>query len=47
MIEESKHCSNMMKKDFNKEHGKTKKDDDDLEKYTKCVISDNFWLWWC
>ena len=33
----------MMKKDFNKELVKTKKDDEDLKKSTKCSISDSLY----
>ena len=43
MIEESKCCSNVMKRDFNKELVKTKKDDEDFEISTKCWVSDNLY----
>ena len=36
MIKESKYCSDVMKKDFNKEIVITKKGDEDFEKTTKC-----------
>ena len=41
MIEESKYCSNMMKKYFNKELVITKGDNEDFEDSTKCWICDN------
>ena len=43
MIEQSKYCSDVIKKYFNKELVKTKKDDEDFEKSTKCWISDNLY----
>ena len=36
MIEESKHCSDLMKKYFNKDSAMTKADNEDFEKSTKC-----------
>ena len=36
MIEESKYCSEVMKKHFNKELLKTKKDNKDFKNSTKC-----------
>ena len=36
MIEESKHCSDVMKKHFHKELVMTKKDNEDFENSTKC-----------
>ena len=36
MIEESKYCSDVMKKHFNKELVMTKKDNEDFENSTKC-----------
>ena len=41
MIEESKYCTNIMKKHFNKELVMTKKDDENFENSTKCWICDN------
>ena len=41
MIEESKYCSDVMKKLFNKELVMTKKDNEDFENSTKCQIFDN------
>ena len=41
MIEESKYCSDVMKKHFNKELVMTKKDNEDFENSIKCWISDN------
>ena len=41
MIEESKYCSDVMKKHFNKELVMTKKDNEDFENSTKCWICDN------
>ena len=41
MIEESKYCSNVMKKHFHKELLMTKKDNEDLESSTKFWICDN------
>ena len=41
MIEESKYCSDVMKKLFNKELLMTKKDNKDFENSTKCWIYDN------
>ena len=38
MIEESKYCSDVMKKHFNKELVMTKKDNEDFESCTKCWI---------
>ena len=41
MIEESKHCSEVMKKHFNKELVMTKEDSEDFENSTKCSICHN------
>ena len=41
MIEESKCCSNVMKKHFSKELVMTKEDSEDFENSTKCWICDN------
>ena len=41
MIEESKYCSNVMKKHFNKELIKSKEVDADFENSTICWIYDN------
>ena len=40
-IEESKCCSDVMKKHFNKELVMAKEDDEDFENSTKCWICDN------
>ena len=44
MIKESKYCSDVMKKHFNKELVMTKKDNEDFENSTKCWISDNDYI---
>ena len=44
MIEESKYCSDMMKKYFNKEIVMTKKGNEDLENSTKCWICHNDYI---
>ena len=46
MIKESKYCSDVMKKHFNKELVMTKKDDEDFERSTstKCWICDNVYV---
>ena len=44
MIEESKYCSKVMKKHFNKELVMTKKDYKDFKNSTKCWICDNSYL---
>ena len=41
MIEESKYCTNMMKKHFNKKLVMIKDDDEDFENFAKCCICDN------
>ena len=41
MIEESKYCSDMMKRHFNKEFAMSKKDIEDFENSTKFWICDN------
>ena len=41
MIEESKYCSDVMKKHFNKELEMTKEDNEDFKNSTKCWICDN------
>ena len=41
MIEESKYCSEVMKKYFNKELVITKEDNEDFKNTTKCWICDN------
>ena len=41
MTEESKNCSDMMKKHFNKEFVMTKEGNEDFENSTKCLICDN------
>ena len=44
MIEESKYCSNVMKKHFNKELVITVKYNDDFENLTKRWISDYYYI---
>ena len=44
MIEESKYCSEVMKKHFNKEPVMTKKDSEDFENSAKCCICDNAYV---
>ena len=44
MIEESKYCSNVMKKKFNKELVMTKEYNEDFENSTKCWICDNDYI---
>ena len=44
MIEESKYCSNAMKKNFNKELVMTKKNNKDFENSTKCWICVNNYI---
>ena len=41
MIEEQKYCSDVMKKHFNKELVMTKKDNEDFQNSSKCMICDN------
>ena len=41
MIGESKYCNDVMKKQFNKERVMTRKDNQDFENSTKCLICDN------
>ena len=41
MIEESKYCSEVTKKHFNKELLITKEDNEDFENSTKCLMCDN------
>ena len=41
MIEESKYCSEVMKKRFNKELVMTKEDKEDFKNSAECWISDN------
>ena len=41
MTEESKYCSDVMKKHFNKELVMTKEDNEDFKNSTKCWICDN------
>ena len=41
MIKESKDCSDVMKKHFNKELVMTKEDNEDFENPTKCWVCDN------
>ena len=44
MIEESKYCSNAMKKYFNKEQVMTKKDNEDFDNSIKCWICENTYV---
>ena len=44
MVEESQHCSDVMKKHFNKELVMTKKDNNDFENSMKCWICDNAYV---
>ena len=44
MIEESKYCSDMMKRHFNKEFVMSKKDNEDFENSTKFWICDNDYI---
>ena len=44
MIEESKYCSGVMKKHFNKELVMTKEDNEDFEKSTKCWVCDKDYI---
>ena len=44
MIEESKDCSDVMKKRFHKELVMTKNDNEDFENSTKCRICDNDYI---
>ena len=41
MLEESKYCSDMIKKHFTKELAMTQKDNQDFENYTNCCICYN------
>ena len=44
VIEESKYCSEVMKKNFLKEFVMTKEDKEDFEDSTKCCICDNSYV---
>ena len=44
MIEESKYCSDVIKKHFNKELVMTKEDDEHFENSAKCWICDNTYV---
>ena len=44
MIEESKYCSDVMKKHFNKEIDISKEDNEDFENSNICWICDNWIL---
>ena len=44
MIEESKYCSDVIKKHFNKELVMTKKDNESFKNSTKCWIYDNDYI---
>ena len=44
MVKESKYCSEVMKKHFNKEHVKIKEDSEDFKNSTKCWICNNDYI---
>ena len=44
MIEESKYCCDVMKKNFNKELLMTKKDNEDFENSSKCWTRDDSYV---
>ena len=44
MVEQSKYCSEVIKKRFNKKLVMTKEDDKDFENSTKCCICDNAYV---
>ena len=44
MIEESKYCSKMMKKHFNKKLVMTKEDNENFKNSIKCLICDNDYI---
>ena len=44
MLKGSKYCNDVMKKSFKKVLAIIKKDDDDFEKSTKCLIYDNVYV---
>ena len=44
MIEESKYCSDVMKKHFNKELVMTKEDNEDFKDSNKCWVCDNDYI---
>ena len=44
MTEESKYCSDMMEKHFNKKLVMTKKDNEDFQNSTTCRICDNNYI---
>ena len=44
LIEESKYCSDVMKKHFNEELVMTKEDNEDFKNSTKCWIYDNVYV---
>ena len=44
MIKESKYCSDVMRRHFNKELVMTKEDDEDFENSAKCRICDNDYI---
>ena len=45
MIEEINHCTNIMKKGFNKERVITKEGDEDFESSTECWSCHNVYTW--
>ena len=44
MVEESKYCSDVMKKHFNKELVMTNEDNENFKSSTKCWICDNDYI---
>ena len=44
MIKETKYCSDVMNKQFNKQLVMTKEDNEDFENSTKCLICDNDYI---
>ena len=44
MIEESKYCSDVMKKYFNKELVMIKEENQDFKNSTKCWVCDNYYI---
>ena len=44
MTEESKYCSEVKKKKFNKELAMNKEDNENFKKFTKCWICDNDYI---
>ena len=44
MIKETKYCSDVINKQFNKQLVMTKEDNEDFENSTKCLICDNDYI---